>query len=41
MEKVAKIYKGQKWAELYGQFTVGELEQLLEELKEANKNVPK
>ncbi len=38
-EKSAKIYKGQKWVELYGKFTISELEKLLSDLKEANKGL--
>lgn len=31
--KINTIYRGQAWVELHGNFTIGELEVLIEELK--------
>lgn len=39
-DKTDKIFKGQKWVELYGKFTIVELENILSNLEEANKNTP-
>ena len=39
-EKVGKIFKGQGWVELHGHFTLSELESLVDEIKEKNKNIP-
>ncbi len=40
LEKIGKIFKGQGWVELHGQFTLPELESLVKELQEKNKNIP-
>ena len=40
LEKVGRIFKGQSWVELHGHFTLSELESLMDEIKEKNKNIP-
>ena len=40
LEKIGRIFKGQGWVELHGQFTLPELETLVKELQEKNKNIP-
>jgi predicted Rossmann-fold nucleotide-binding protein len=40
LEKIGEILKGQGWVELHGHFTPSELESLIDDIKEKNKNIP-